>query len=126
MIDYIAGGGPNNNIAIQPHMIENTISINEARRLVVLLSRPMAEIAQLIQDNIVILNKHNDNLRSSSNDVTELKKKLYIPFIDLIISKLDRPTTVCTTVGCSKLYQVSFTINLNTITMLLITMCSGQ
>lgn len=112
MIHYIAGGGPDNNDPLEPHMVKNIISINEARRLIIQLSQPLAEIAQLIQDNISLLHRHTNELSSRTNNLTELRKKLYIPFINLIVTKLTQPTTVCTSPGCSEVYEVSFIFRL--------------
>ncbi|KAF5288460.1 hypothetical protein FQR65_LT02112 [Abscondita terminalis] len=105
MIMYIAGD--DNNPGLTPHEVKNTISINEARRLIVQLSQPLAEIAQLVQDNIRAVDYHQRLLRDTNTSLTELKSKLYIPFVDLKVTKLDQPTTVCTSVKCSTLYQVA-------------------
>ncbi|KAK4872828.1 hypothetical protein RN001_014857 [Aquatica leii] len=104
MIKYIVGDA--NNPGIVPHDVKNTISVNEARRLIVQLSQPLAEIAQLINDNIRAVDAHKDHLKFTTTSLTELRSKLYIPIIDLKVTKLNQPTTVCTSVQCSKVYEV--------------------
>lgn len=104
MIQYISGD--NGRSPLVPHLVKNTISVNEARRIVVQLSQPLAEIAQLIQDNITILERHKSSLQLSDNTLADLKEKLYIPVVDLKVIAMDQPTTVCTSLKCSTVYQV--------------------
>ncbi|XP_031357775.1 uncharacterized protein LOC116181523 [Photinus pyralis] len=104
MLTYITGDS--NNVALVPHEVKNTISVNEARRLIVQLSQPLADIAQLILDNIQCLERHKQNLHQSNNSLTELKTKLYIPTINLRVIEMAEPTTVCTSPKCSTLYKV--------------------
>ncbi|KAF5288459.1 hypothetical protein FQR65_LT02111 [Abscondita terminalis] len=104
MIAYIVGDG--NNPGLIPHEVKNTISVNEARRLIVQLTKPLAEIAQLIQDNIRAVDTHKMSLKLTNTTLTELKSKLYIPIVDLKVTTLKQPTTVCTSLKCSTVYQV--------------------
>ncbi|KAB0792272.1 hypothetical protein PPYR_14231 [Photinus pyralis] len=104
MLTYITGDS--NNVALVPHEVKNTISVNEARRLIVQLSQPLADIAQLILDNIQCLERHKQNLHQSNNSLTELKTKLYIPTINLRVIEMAEPTTVCTSPKCSTLYKI--------------------
>ena len=47
MIEYVS--------SLTPHKVKNTISLNDARRLVIALSRPIAEIGATIQSNIGVV-----------------------------------------------------------------------
>ncbi|KAK4872830.1 hypothetical protein RN001_014859 [Aquatica leii] len=104
MIKYIVGD--DDNPALIPHEVKNSISVNEARRLVVQLSQPLAEITQLIQDNMRAVDAHRERLKNSNITLTKLRSQLYIPIIDLKVVKLNEPITVCTSVKCSKVYEV--------------------
>ncbi|KAK4872829.1 hypothetical protein RN001_014858 [Aquatica leii] len=104
MIKYIVGD--DDNPGLIPHEVKNSISVNEARRLVVQLSQPLAEITQLIQDNIRAVDAHRQRLKNSNITLTKLRSQLYIPIIDLKVVKLNEPITVCTSVKCSKVYEV--------------------
>ncbi|KAK5640081.1 hypothetical protein RI129_010892 [Pyrocoelia pectoralis] len=104
MITYITGDS--NKVALVPHDVKNTISVNEARRLIVQLSQPLADIAQLIMDNIHTMERHKANLNQSNHSLTELKAKLFIPMINLRVIEMKQPTTVCTSPKCSTLYKV--------------------
>ena len=37
---------------IAPHLVENTLSIKDSRRLISILTKPLAEISTTIQENI--------------------------------------------------------------------------
>ncbi|KAF5301885.1 hypothetical protein FQR65_LT08717 [Abscondita terminalis] len=104
MITYIVGDECNPGLV--PHEVKNTISVNEARRLVVQLSQPLAEIAQLIDDNIRAIDSHRSHLKQENITLSILKSKLYIPTVDLKVVKLNQPTTVCTSTKCSTIYQI--------------------
>lgn len=99
MIDYIT--------KLKPHHVGSTSAINEARRVIYQLSKPMADIAQLVQDNILVLQRHKHNMDIENNSIQELKEKLYIPSIELQVTKLTQPVTVCAELKCCEIYKVS-------------------
>ncbi|CAG9771299.1 unnamed protein product [Ceutorhynchus assimilis] len=98
MISYISD--------LKPHMVHNTAAVNEARRIIYQLSQPMADIAQLVNDNIQILRNHQHNLDLERLSLAELRKKLYIPVIDLKVTSLTQPVTVCADISCCEVYKV--------------------
>ncbi len=53
--------------------------INEARRLIINLSQPLAEIAQNIERNLIVLHEHQKIIQEKANEVDALKNELYIP-----------------------------------------------
>ena len=105
LISYIVGDASRD--ALKPHQLLNTISINEARRIIVYLSQPLADISQLIHDNLRILERHKQNLRVENQSLDELKKQLFIPVINLEVTQLTQPVTVCTSTKCADLVKVS-------------------
>ncbi|XP_076266752.1 uncharacterized protein LOC143200242 isoform X2 [Rhynchophorus ferrugineus] len=98
MIDYIT--------KLKPHQVKNTSAINDARRVIYNLSKPMADITQLVQDNILALQRHKRNMEFENNDLQELKAKLHIPSIELQVTRLTQPVTVCADIKCCELYKV--------------------
>jgi GTP-binding protein EngB required for normal cell division len=104
LISYIVGDASRD--PLKPHQLANTFSINEARRIIVQLSQPLADISQLIHDNIRILEKHKGNLRIENQSLDDLKKKMYIPVINLEVTQLTQPVTVCTSAKCADLVKV--------------------
>jgi len=87
-------------VSLQPHKTQDTLTLNDARRLVVNLSRPIAEISQNIQTNIAVLEDKKKEVTSSKQSVQTLLKNLYIPKIDIEQKILDYPRTVCTSSKC--------------------------
>lgn len=100
MLDYI--GGKNGSGGLTPHFVESTISVNNARKLILQLSRPLADIAQLINDNILGIDRQQQQLSRTDISICELKKKLYIPQTNVRIKMLDYPMTVCAGPKCIK------------------------
>ncbi|XP_076266775.1 uncharacterized protein LOC143200245 [Rhynchophorus ferrugineus] len=91
---------------LKPHHVGITSAVNEARRVIYQLSKPMADIAELVQDNIRVLERHEQDLSIQSGSVQDLKRKLYIPTIKLEVTKLNQPTTVCADIKCCDVYQI--------------------
>ncbi|KAJ8910296.1 hypothetical protein NQ315_002458 [Exocentrus adspersus] len=110
LIKYITGDAENP--PLKPHFIKSTSAINEARRLVTQLSQPLADISQLINDNLFILQRHQENFDLNTDTLEELKQKLYMPVINLQVITLTQPVTVCTAKKCAEVYK-SYRIGLN-------------
>jgi len=96
LIEYIS--------SLTPHKVENTLSYNNARRFIMTLSRPLAEVMSTIQNNIGVVEQWRHELLESTihGHKHDLTSKLYIPAIDLKTSPLNHPRTVCTASRCVK------------------------
>ncbi len=92
--------------SLKPHKVKDTLTLNDARRLIVNLSRPIAEITKNIQININILEDKKNEIKLSEESIKELMKKLKIPKIDIDIQPLTYPTTVCTSPTCVEVISV--------------------
>lgn len=77
------------------------------------LAQPLADISELISDNMNILERHENHLRIHNMGLEELKKQLYMPVINLEVVKQTRPVTVCTSRSCSEIYKVSKNLKRN-------------
>lgn len=71
------------------------------------LSQPLADISQLISDNVYALEQHMKNLNRENQSFEELKKNLFIPEVDIKKTYFDQPRTVCADLKCMKPYKVS-------------------
>lgn len=108
MLLYITG---NDKIkGLEPHQVQKTMCVNEARRMISQLSQPLAEITELISDNIRSLERHNQMLGLENNSLKQLCNQLYIPVINLKVINLTQPVTVCTSKTCATIYKVSYCI----------------
>ena len=96
---------------LKPHSIENTVSLNNARRIILELSKPLAETAATIQINIDSADAKSKELAASNKTAKELQDQLYLDGLDLEPVHLDYPRTVCTHSSCVEYVQVkSFTL----------------
>ncbi|CAM4813124.1 unnamed protein product [Rotaria magnacalcarata] len=87
-----------NHIVTRPlHAVSNTLSLNEAEQLVRKLTRPIAEIAKLIQENIQLAKQHKENVLKNP----QLAKQ-GLPQNEAKIIPLAHPRTVCINEKCCK------------------------
>ena len=84
----------------KPHQIRNTLSLNEARRIIIGLSRPMGEVTKCIQENIVNLKTTKARIDSMDKDIEEFKGKLNFEGVTVQRKELGFPRTVCTHHDC--------------------------
>ncbi|KAF9949262.1 hypothetical protein BGZ70_001844 [Mortierella alpina] len=88
-------------IDLAPHKTTETVTLDMARRSVLLLAPAMAKI----NENITIEVKDIKNLRTEAQDnkisAQGLKAKLLCSYMDLDPINLDQPRTVCTSPSCT-------------------------
>ncbi|XP_049823906.1 uncharacterized protein LOC109608186 [Aethina tumida] len=104
MLKYIVGDA--NTKPLKPHMVKNTVSINETRRIINQLSQPMLDISENIDNNIRILERHKMKISETNKTVNELKRNLFIPVINLETIKLIQPVTVCSDKKCVEIIKI--------------------
>ncbi|CAB5380075.1 unnamed protein product [Rhizophagus irregularis] len=81
----------------KPHIVKDTLSLNNFRNTVLLLSRPFAEIEHLIQKSIILIKENQEEINNSSKTIEELEGKLqnaiaayndaYVDYLDLCIKE---------------------------------------
>ncbi|CAF4523210.1 unnamed protein product, partial [Rotaria sp. Silwood2] len=77
------------------HAVSNTLSLNEAEQLIRKLTRPIAETAKLIQENLQLAKQHKENVLKNPKLASQ-----GLPQHDVEIRHLDNPRTVCTNDKC--------------------------
>ena len=92
LLDYIRG--------LEPHQVKNTLSLNETRHMILQLTKPMAEIAQKINDTIDLNERDTELLRNSKLSKADMLKKLNVQQNSVIFTPVTRPKTVCTNANC--------------------------
>lgn len=80
--------------------MKQTISVNETREFILKLSKPLSDICQLLQENIITLKTKEEESARANQTIDELKRHLYKPGVDLKIITLEYPATVCTNFSC--------------------------
>ncbi|CAG2177301.1 unnamed protein product, partial [Oppiella nova] len=80
-------------ISLHPHKVRDTLSLNTAIQNINLLTKPLADIAKNIADNQNELEIHKRRMEVFKGDIEQLRKKLYIPTVDIVTIPLDMPKT---------------------------------
>ena len=86
--------------SIEPHLTKETLSMNEARKTIIELSKPMAEAGQLIQKNIDNREDAKMQIQACEGDISAKAYKLMETMYLLKHAPLDRPRTVCINNSC--------------------------
>ena len=93
-------------LSLKPHSVQHTVSLNNARRIILELSKPLAETAANIQVNIDSAEKKAEELEASNKTASELQDRLYLDALELEPVHLSYPRTVCTHSSCVEHVQV--------------------
>ncbi|RHZ82156.1 hypothetical protein Glove_113g10 [Diversispora epigaea] len=80
----------------KPHKVEDTLTLNDARNIVLHLAKPLALAETLIQTNISLVNDRQKEIDNCNESIQELHKKLKIPQKVAEPVDLGYPRTVCT------------------------------
>ena len=91
---------------LSPHPIKHTASLNNARRTILELSKPLTEAATTIQANVDRANRKKLELKESKKTARTLQDQLYLDGFKLVRAHLEHPRTVCTDRSCVKYVQV--------------------
>jgi len=83
-----------------PHLVTSTISLNGTRQLILELTKPLAEISQLIRKNIALCQDREKELADTRLTGEELRKKLQFEKVQLREKNLSMPRTVCSDRNC--------------------------
>jgi GTPase SAR1 family protein len=92
LVNYIIEG--TDGLGLPPHKVKDTISVNEARRLIVGLSQPIADIANNIEANLKVLSQHEREISNYDGTIEGLKSMLYIPELEIGVTKPDNPFNI--------------------------------
>jgi len=90
---------------LSPHKIKDTVSLNNARRKILELSKPLTETAANIQENVDRADKKHRELNASEEEARTLQDQLHLDVFKLVHTRLERPRTVCTHKSCVKYVQ---------------------
>ncbi|KAI9773661.1 MAG: hypothetical protein M1840_006935 [Geoglossum simile] len=86
--------------SLRPHLVKGTLSLNRARDLITTLTKPMAEIMDVINTTIRINNDHLKELADERCKGDALKQHLHFQKVSRETKQLERPRTVCTEPTC--------------------------
>lgn len=103
MVDYIA--------ALSPHMIKDSVTLNNARRVVVALCQPLADISSQIQINLQELEKKKDEVMTLDVNRVNIESHLVTRRLETRMIPMNHPTVVCKSTSCMKLKNIHGIIN---------------
>ncbi|KAK0408683.1 hypothetical protein QR680_004097 [Steinernema hermaphroditum] len=91
-LDYMA--------SLEPHMMRDMMSLNEAKRIILELTPISAEITKNIQTNKRIIEAKKVELQEMKKQTVDLRSQLAIKQTSLEAVPLDYPKTVCAAAQC--------------------------
>jgi hypothetical protein len=91
--------------SLEPHLVKSTLSLNRARELITKLTKPMAEIMDVINRTIRINEDHIQELNDEKCKGDNLKNRLHFQKLDKLSKPLTKPRTVCTDSSCVDFVQ---------------------
>ena len=91
---------------LNPHKVRNTLSMNEARRVILAMSKPLADVAKTIQQNLLESNEAKRQIDLCDRDMGRLAASLKFSGYDLKRVELDYPRTVCADSKCVKFISI--------------------
>ncbi|KAI1729612.1 hypothetical protein DdX_01865 [Ditylenchus destructor] len=98
---------------LEPHRTMETVSLNEAKRIVLLLAKPLAMISTVIQSQIAVTKEHSEELQKLDADSAEFRDKLETQKIEQVFvesKELPFPMTVCNNDECVEFEKDSHNI----------------
>jgi len=92
MIQYIC--------SIKPRNVKETLSINNAKRNIHILTQPLADISKNIADFVKECELRKQKIKQFDGSIKDLERELYIPVVEIKSTPLDKPKTVCSDADC--------------------------
>ncbi|CAG2109583.1 unnamed protein product, partial [Medioppia subpectinata] len=85
------------------HQVMDTLSLNNAKQIIQIITKPLADIIKNIADNVKQCETYKIQLKAQPGIAT----KQEIPSVELVYYQLHEPKTVCTDVGCVEQTEVN-------------------
>lgn len=92
---------------LKPHKIQDTLSINEARRLILCLTKLLLGVTKDFNDIKRRLDNNWEQLRDENRSCHDLRKRLHFRVKRVRQQNIDHPMTVCTHQRCLDVHIVS-------------------
>lgn len=84
------------------HVVKDSLSINDTRRMILSVIEPMAEITEKIQKHSADIDEYEQHLKNSAADKLNLANNLYIPKCETRTESLNPARYVCTSEKCTR------------------------
>ncbi|CAG2110514.1 unnamed protein product [Medioppia subpectinata] len=100
-------------IQLTPHQVMDTLSLNNAKQIITLLTKPLADITKNIADNVKQCEKHKSEITQFSGTIQALQNHLYVNKIEIKSVRLNLPKTVCNHNQCCDQETIEGVIHIN-------------
>ena len=100
---------------MEPHETKKTLSLNEARNCIIAMSKPMGQAVQLIEINLKKIKDVKDQCKVYDADIRSFQEELHFKAMELEITQLDYPMTVCAAETCKKYVNIGKSRERNTV-----------
>nr|XP_054753970.1 uncharacterized protein LOC129259735 [Lytechinus pictus] len=100
---------------LKPHNLQETLGLNEARRIIIAMSKPLAEVAHTITYNLEAAREAKSTIGMANAEIDSLKGDLNFTGFSLRREELGFPRTVCAAPECIKYVPVGETRVQNTV-----------
>src|SRR5699024_5498367 len=82
-------------VDLPPHHLSDTVSLNNSRKIIILMAEPIIKLEQLLGKNIDRTNEFQSDVKTSNMEKTELAQNLRFEVFDIKLRELDYPVVVC-------------------------------
>ena len=86
--------------SVKPHLVKNTLSVNDARYTILSLTKPLANICMTVEKTRRGIEVQKRNLADRKAAKDEHEKHMYMPQFKMKTVPLRRPRLVCTSEKC--------------------------
>nr|XP_054761934.1 uncharacterized protein LOC129268410 [Lytechinus pictus] len=100
---------------LKPHKVKETMGMNEARRIIIAMSKPLAEVGNTINHNLDAAKETKAKISHANTEMISLRKDLKFKGYDLQQKELGYPKTVCAAPDCVTYIPVGQTKVQNTV-----------
>ncbi|GJQ65231.1 hypothetical protein Trydic_g7361 [Trypoxylus dichotomus] len=72
---------------LPPVPMQGIVSINESRRIIMRLAKPVVDLMVLYEKAVVRITDHEEELQENKDNIVELKKRLYVPVMETYLKE---------------------------------------
>uniref|UniRef100_A0A914YYQ2 G domain-containing protein n=1 Tax=Panagrolaimus superbus TaxID=310955 RepID=A0A914YYQ2_9BILA len=87
---------------VAPHIVNETVSLNEARQIILTAAQPLADITKNIQKNYINISRQQTEIQQADAYDFKLRGKLMIKHIGFETEEIEYPRTVCNSSTCTE------------------------
>lgn len=75
-------------VNLSPVPMQGIVSINESRRIILRLAKPVVDLMVLYEKAVIRLKDQEEDLQESKDNIDDLKSKLYVPVMESYVKEV--------------------------------------